>query len=107
MGKCGRRVVDLVRDVVRVPVGWPPDPGFRIVDSRLLTVAEAARYLRVRRTYVSALIRRGELVAFRLGGRTRISPQALEAYLATCVMAPGCADTASRPGALPACRQWF
>lgn len=49
----------------------------------VLTVTEAAKAVRCRRTVLEQFIRSGELTAFSVGGQrgTRISQRALEAFM--------------------------
>jgi excisionase family DNA binding protein len=52
------------------------------VDALLLRVEEAAPLLRLSRTEVFALIKKGELRSIKIGQRRRIPRQALDDYIA-------------------------
>ncbi len=49
--------------------------------ARLLTIAEVAEHVRLRPEAVYRAIRRGELQASKLGGRLRVRPSALDAWI--------------------------
>jgi excisionase family DNA binding protein len=49
---------------------------------RFLTLLEVAALVRISRTTVYALARRGELPTIRVGGQIRVSREALEEWLA-------------------------
>jgi len=49
--------------------------------NRLLTVAEAATELRLSRSQVYELLKRGELRAFSIGKSRRITPDALDEFI--------------------------
>ena len=63
------------------------DPGFQIHTAEVLTVAEAAIRLRVGRTSIYQLVRRGELVAVHVGADLRIPVDAISAYLTSHLVA--------------------
>jgi excisionase family DNA binding protein len=54
-----------------------------VPDDALMTVNEVAAYLRVQRTFVECLLRRGVLSHERLGRRYRISAGDVRAYIAS------------------------
>jgi excisionase family DNA binding protein len=53
-----------------------------LLDEPLLTISEVRGLLRLSRTGVYNLVRRGDLVPIRIGGRVRFSPSDVRAYLA-------------------------
>jgi excisionase family DNA binding protein len=52
------------------------------LDEPLLTISDVRGLLRLSRTGVYNLVRRGDLVPIRIGGRVRFSPSDVRAYLA-------------------------
>jgi excisionase family DNA binding protein len=72
-----------------------PDYPFTSVpaaDALLLRVEEAAPLLRLSRTEVFALIKKGELTSIKIGRRRRIPRQALDDYIAARLAQPGAID---------------
>jgi len=72
-----------------------PDYPFTAVpaaDALLLRVEEAAPLLRLSRTEVFALIKKGELASIKIGRRRRIPRQALDDYIAAQLAQPGAID---------------
>ena len=53
----------------------------RTVGPRLLTIADLSDLLRVSRSTIYELIRRGELVPIRVSERIRFSPEDIDAYV--------------------------
>lgn len=54
-----------------------------MIAPRLLTVAQVARRLAVKRSYVLRLIRRRDLARVRVGRYWRVEPEAVERYIST------------------------
>jgi len=55
--------------------------GYASHRSALLTLREAAEYLRIDRATLYRLIRAGELTTVRVGKRQRLRPEEIDAYL--------------------------
>jgi len=76
-----------------MPVAVPPAPG----PSLLLSVEEAAAELRIGRSRMYDLIKRGEVLSVRVGGSRRVIRESLKAYINRLVaeQAAGDADDAA------------
>ena len=58
------------------------DRGFEEVSSRVLTVQEVSRYLRVHPSTIYRMLKRNELPAFRVGSDWRFTVEAIDQWRA-------------------------
>jgi excisionase family DNA binding protein len=73
-----------------------------VVSERLLTVAEVAERLALKPWAIRGAIGRGELAAFKVCGRLRVTESAVDAFLDASSVQPAPATPRARLAAVPA-----
>lgn len=61
---------------------WSMDEKFEVVSSRVLTVQDVSRYLRVHPSTIYRMLKRNELPAFRVGSDWRFTVEAIDKWRA-------------------------
>jgi len=61
--------------------GQPPQPAARCPMTILLTPEEAAKELRIGRSRMYEMLRRGDVLSVKVGGSRRVPYEALQAYV--------------------------